>query len=358
MPRSASSSPKRIAIPLIQDSNFFAPPVLKILEAMIQGKLKSLPNDFSLKAQWPPDFQSKLWEFLNKGDLNFLPELLSGYPMAISHPVIEWEIWHLAKLVRLKDTKELQELEKECGWRPDESETILSPSDKATAKALLESILGTAVSKILPGYMVTQRPKARRAGRKPKHDEGFIFDCFFDFQSHCESLAKIFHHHAQSILIRKKTFWKPEQGESQSKFYARMQTILNELNNNSWHSRVMTYPSISRSTESSTGSATQVGGGRELSQRELTKLFQQKATVKYFPLSSEAILSMIKYATRNKYPARPKYTVDPRRLLYAFLAHWNNQKPPVMQGIIERYETDYHKEAVDLNALLYSPSPR
>ena len=146
--------------------------------------------------------------------------------------IIFYEIEHLTKMVHFMDSDKVKE-DMTWGWTPDPSETILSPSDKATAKALLESILDAAVSSLLPGYMVTKRPQTRRLGRKAKHDPPFIYECFLDFQSHCESLAKIFSNHARSIKTRKKTFWKPQKGETTENFYNRMEGILHELNEES-----------------------------------------------------------------------------------------------------------------------------
>lgn len=347
-----SSAPKKITIAHIQHPSFFDPPLLKIIKAIQGGASAVLPDDFSLKIKWPAVFQAKLRDLLTKGDLTSLPELLSVCPMAIAHPVIFGEIRHLAKMLRFMDTKEVQELQKDFGWTQVPSETILSPADKATAKALLASILDTAVSHLLLGYMVTKRPITRRSGRKPKHDAVFIRDCVFDFQSHCESLAKIFSIHARSIPTRKKIFWKPKKGETPKKFYARMGGILKDLNEASDLSIDIEMRIPKKAKPSPTKNAQSdfqpyFDGENSFTKKDWDELSQMRTAIKHIPLPANAISEMIQYAIRSK------STIDPRRLLYAFIAPWYHQTPEVIRGIIERYEGDCPKEAVELNLLLY-----
>ncbi|MCA9469508.1 MAG: hypothetical protein KC643_29255, partial [Nitrospira sp.] len=347
---SSRTSQPSAGITLSHHAGFYPRNLLNILEKFQQERAALPRNKISIKTQWSAGFQKKLREFLRRGHLSLLPSLVKQFPGAIEHPVIRCEIKHLAQMVRMKDIKDVRELRKLFDWEPDEGETILSISDKAEAKKLLESLLDQWVSRLLPGYMVVKKPTPPRPGRRAKHTQGFIFDCFFDFQDHCELLARIFPQYAQLTSGRTATFWKRQRGESQRKFESRMRKLLLRLHNESPHSRSIDYPSITRSRQARENSPTQAGG-RTLNNEEWAELFQQRATVDFIPLPPPAIRSMLTYASRSRYN-----TVDPRRLLYAFLAHWCNLPPDAMRGVIERYESANPREAIQLNILLYPDS--
>jgi hypothetical protein len=84
--------------------------------------------------------------------------------------------------------------------------------------------------------------------------------------------------------------------------------------------------------------------------KDRDEFYPMNTIVKHYPLPPTTITAIIEYAIRSK------RTVDPRRLLYAFLAHWQHQTPDTIRGVIERYEADHLDEAIDLNTLLRGSS--
>lgn len=170
----------------ILEEHLFHPVNLKAAKSLRSEGTITAPNEITLKVRWSPNqakfIHEQLTSWLTTGDINKLVKLLREEPVAITHPMVFWQLFHLRQLVRTPS-------EEEEGRRPvwtwkaerhgqDElDEAVLPKGVKPAGHRALLDLLTAWVSRFLPGYAVTQlrqkRTKALRRNGRWMHSSMF-----------------------------------------------------------------------------------------------------------------------------------------------------------------------------------------
>lgn len=285
---SSKKSPAGVAdFILPQDPLFYSDVLLGFIKKA-QKKKNSTSNGSLFNLKLPLAVADGLLAFLRTGDLTRLPDLLTKHPGVLGHPSISQGIEHLAFLVQSSPSSEARAF----------ASTILTSSIKAYSERLL------------PGkkLLIFQ---TRQRGRKRKYQWEDELEYLYDFQELIKALGNLLTKYTTNFPpeFRKKKFWKPFKGETEKKFFGRMEGVLNDL--------------ISESFYKTWGHT----------------------------LSSDKARSIIKKAIRGK------STVDPQYLLYAFMGDYDKKPPDEIRGVIYRCQKN-NDMVIDFKASLYPNTTR
>jgi hypothetical protein len=213
----------------ILEEHLFHPVNLKAAKSLRSEGTITAPNEITLKVRWSPNqakfIHEQLTSWLTTGDINKLVKLLREEPVAITHPMVFWQLFHLRQLVRTPS-------EEEEGRRPvwtwkaerhgqDElDEAVLPKGVKPAAHQALQDLLTAWVSRLLPGYAVTELRQKRPKGAPQKWEMDAQLNVLLSFNELRDELTK----------IDENEFLAPKQGESRVRFLRRMSRIVERLN--------------------------------------------------------------------------------------------------------------------------------
>lgn len=224
MPSDQESSPATLEEHLLHPVNLKAAKVLKA------GGTSTAPNEIALKVRWSPDqakyIHEQLISWLKAGDTNKLLALLRKEPTAIAHPFVFWQIFHFRQILRTPSEEEegrpIWTWKTEGHGQDELDETVLPKGVKPAAHQALQDLLTAWVSRLLPGYAVTQ---LRRKGTKGAPQKWEIVDVLFSFNELWDALSII---DDQDILVPKQQNQK--RRESRARFLRRMSIVVERLN--------------------------------------------------------------------------------------------------------------------------------
>jgi len=275
------------------------PSCLKDLKTYKSGKKVTLKNTDYLEIPWSSETLDQINAFLRTGQFENLIALLMASPQTIAHPIIFWQVFHLQKLVRRWDKKELAWLESQselAGGGMDPDEPGLAVETKQAARETLELLLGAWVSRMLPGYTIVRYKVPKRRGPKTKFTPLEVID-----------LTMAFH-----------TLWDKMKSEKEDFSGWEFVIMKNEKN-----------PAfVTRTTKTV----------QKL--HRIAKIEKGEAVGDILPLPAKTAQSISLHAIEKKGVSKKNYWVSQRKLLYALFAHYEGCSPDSLRGIIERTEAD------------------
>lgn len=284
-------------------------PITRKGRAILQ-KTGKVPLDLTshLKMRWNQETLDQITDFLHSGTPESLARVVARNPFAIAHPVLFWQVFHLRQLVRTLD-QEGAKAYQELGGSLEPHEQVISPTLKRAARDGLETILKAWVPQVLPGYTVSPVPSRVRRGAKVKWAERDVMDLLYE---------------CHDLLGNMKTWpvmgFKRKELETPSSFLERVCALVHRLNETSLRAQDVHWdPPLSSPSHS---------------QNWLIAYKNSKPIKTIIPLSAEVIQKIAQYAIQKK-------GVSKRRLVCAFLAHFEQTTPKAMERLIERAEGDY-----------------
>jgi len=81
----------------------YEPRILKAIEMYKPGEPLDCSKLHLSKISWPPEAVGEIHKFIRKGNLNILVQLLDRHPIAIAHPIVFWQMWHMLHQFRVAD---------------------------------------------------------------------------------------------------------------------------------------------------------------------------------------------------------------------------------------------------------------
>lgn len=238
--------------------------------------------DAAVSVSWSEETRRSLDAWLRSGDIKALEDLVRANWMAVAHPAVFWQLYHLSRVAHRRDEADVQE----DGCVSGDARVGPAGSRKAATKEL-RRLLTSLCEALLPRYAVKfieRKPRGRRA------DTRYHSELVMEFQALKEKLVE-----KPFALLRR-------EGQTEEGFIAQVARVVQDLHVGSWRSYY--FPSAS----------------------------MQKLASK--PLEPAVSQRIAQAAVR-------KTGITQNGLVYALLAHYEGTTPDTIRGIIERTPNPY-----------------
>ena len=301
--------PSDKASPSTLKEHLLHPGNLKAAEVLKAGDRITAANEISLKVSWSPNqakfIHEQLISWLTTADTNKLVQLLREEPIAISHPMVFWQLFHLRQVLRLTSEEERAAWEADGYGGLDPNEEVLPEGVKPAAYTQLQQILSAWVRALLPGHTV-EPPKAYgRRGRNTKWSTDEKITFLTEFGKLREALHEIEEAGPAEVA--------PKKNESRAKFRKRMEAVVQRLNTHTLENWVASIETPATWTKGAV-------------------LKKQRPS-----LPNTVTSKIVRQAVPDKRPSKNK-------LLYGILAHHYLRdccEIEIMRGLIEHAEADF-----------------
>lgn len=207
------------------EEHLLHPGNLKAAKVLRAGGTFTVPNEIALKVRWSPNqakfIHEQLISWLTTGDTNKLVDLLREEPIAITHPMVFGQLFHLRQVVRMTGEEELAAWEAEGYWL-DPNEEVLPKGVQPAAYAQLQQLLAAWVRVLLPGHTVEPPKPYRPKGRPPKWSIEARIAMLSEFNTLRDALNKLEGEDPAALA--------PKRKESTKAFISRMVHLVQKVN--------------------------------------------------------------------------------------------------------------------------------